>query len=107
MICNLVKVYNLRTTGFVKALELAAGSKKNPIFKWVNVIPDAYTVVHGLVIVYEVEDTHPVKGDRLRIYMRLWQQLDDMDWELQVKIVNVSGHMMECPLVKLILEHDY
>lgn len=75
-------------------------------FKWFRLIPDAYTLAHGLVIVYEVEDTHPVKGARLRDYLQLYKQLDDMDWELQVHVVSVTGHTIQIPFQHVMLVHD-
>ena len=90
VIHKLKEAHNLQTTGFKKALKVVEGN-----FKWLKVIPDCYSISNGLVLVYEVEDTHRVSYDKLMTYARLWKELDAVEWELRLVIVDIRGGRLE------------
>jgi len=68
---------------------------------WLRLIPDAYEVSHGLVVAYEVEDTHRVDATKLRAYGRLWRELDAIEWEFRLVIVDIRGGRLEPNLAQV------
>lgn len=81
------------TVGFKKALKLAIEDQVD--VTWIRIVPDAYEVRHGLVIAYEVEDTHRVDAKKLGIYSRIWSELDAIGWEFRLSIVDIRGGKVE------------
>ncbi len=51
-----------------------------------NIIPDAYVIDIEIrtAYIFEVEDTHPIKPDKLRKLSEIWCFLDALDWEIRV-----------------------
>jgi hypothetical protein len=67
-------------------------------------IPDAYRIGNRCVTVYEVEDTHRVAADKLRLYARLWSQLDAMEWDCRLVIMDIRGGVFEPNLSEVYFE---
>lgn len=66
-----------------------------------RLIPDAYEISPGLVVVYEVEDTNRVDEAKLRAYSRLWRALDEVEWELRLVILDIRGGRLEPHLAEV------
>lgn len=95
----LVKHPGSRTRGFKRSVtESLDGQLELP---WLRIVPDLYEVSPGLVIAYEVEDTHRVDRSKLRAYARLWAALDELDWELRLVIVDIRGGRLEPNLAEV------
>lgn len=90
-IIELVIDQKAHTRGFRKRLEKATEAS----FAWWKMIPDAYQLGAGLVIAYEVEDTHRVSMEKLRAYGRLWAELDELGWELKLVVQDIRGGTWE------------
>jgi len=61
--------------------ELIAGNR---------IIPDACLIdrEQRAVYLFEIEDTHPLKPEKLRKLSAIWFRLDCLDWELRVFLVD-------------------
>lgn len=68
---------------------------------WVRLVPDAFDVSSGLVVAYEVEDTHRVDRSKLRAYARLWFELDSVEWEFRLVILDIRGGRLEPNLAEV------
>ncbi len=68
---------------------------------WVRLVPDAFEVSPGLVVAYEVEDTHRVDRTKLRAYARLWAELDATEWEFRLVILDIRGGRLEPNLTEV------
>lgn len=68
---------------------------------WVRLVPDAFEVSPGLVVAYEVEDTHRVDRVKLRAYARLWSELDATEWEFRLVILDIRGGRLEPNLTEV------
>lgn len=55
-----------------------------------RIIPDAYLleVEHKTVYLFEIEDTHPIRPEKLRKLSRIWFRLDCLDWELRIFLLD-------------------
>lgn len=55
-----------------------------------RIIPDAYLLEaeHKTVYLFEIEDTHPIKPEKLRRLSAIWFRLDCLDWELRVFLLD-------------------
>lgn len=68
---------------------------------WVRVVPDAYEISPGLVVAYEVEDTHRVDAAKMRVYARIWREFDAIDWEFRLVIMDIRGGRVEPNLAQV------
>ena len=61
-------------------------------------LPDAYLVdaSDGVVVCYEVEDTHHLNRHKIRGYGRLWFALDEMGWDLHLITYDAYGNPRIC-----------
>ncbi len=96
---------NAKTTGFRKAVAEHYfddyGIEVGDQLDWLSIIPDAYEVSQGLLIAYEVEDTHRVSDDKMRLYARLWSGLRDMECsEFRLVIMDIRGGRCEPDLAR-------
>lgn len=59
-----------------------------------GVLPDAYriNVTAKKVTVFEVEDTYPLSWEKVDRYLALFWMLDNYDWDLEIVVVDRSGH---------------
>lgn len=64
-------------------------------------MPDAYEVSAGLVVAYEVEDTHRVDAAKMRVYARIWREFDDIGWEFRLVIMDIRGGRVEPNLAEV------
>lgn len=90
----------IRTSGFKGALlaeyERLTGEDLTDAIRWFRAIPDAYEVSDGIAVAYEVEDTHRVDNDKMRLYARLWDALDALEvLEFRLVIVDIRGGAIE------------
>lgn len=93
LVAKLVRTAHAKTSGFRKSVEQALEIPGE--LMWFTLIPDAYTIAHRHVTIYEVEDTHRVNADKLECYAQLWGQLHTMDVEVQLKILDIRGGVYE------------
>ncbi len=82
-----------KTKGFRGTIEKLAEDQLD--LAWVRVVPDAYQASAGLVIAFEVEDTHRVDRTKLRVYGRLWAEFDSIGWEFRLVIIDIRGGRLE------------
>ena len=90
----------IRTAGFKAALlgefEEQTGESIRADVAWLRIIPDAYEVSDGLVVAYEVEDTHRVDRAKMDLYARLWNGLDAAEvLEFRLVIIDIRGGRLE------------
>lgn len=83
-----------RTTGFRRTL--LERVEESDAFPWLTIVPDAYEVSSsGLVLAYEVEDTHRLTPEKLEVYARLWSELDERGLELRLVVIDIRGGRWE------------
>lgn len=49
-------------------------------------------MVQKPVFIFEVEDTHPIKPDKLRKLSEIWFRLDSINWEMRVFLIDRYMH---------------
>ena len=59
-----------------------------------NIVPDAYLIdlAKKSIFLFEVEDTHPIKPEKLRKLANIWFHLDCLCWELRVFLIDRYMH---------------
>lgn len=88
-----------RTRGFRAALAPYVDTDLG----WCRVLPDAFLVRPGYVVVFEVEDTHRVDAAKLSIYARLWRELANHEVDLELKIIDIRGGCLDADLEAIYL----
>jgi hypothetical protein len=86
----------IKRVGFRASVERASEGQVD--LHWLRIIPDAFLVTNGLVVAYEVEDTHRVDASKMKAYAKLWKLLDDVEWEMRLVIMDIRGGTMEADL---------
>lgn len=64
-------------------------------FEWWfdGIYPDAHKIMaeDKTILVYEIEDTHPLPIDKIKRYAELWFDLDSCDWSFVVIVMDRYG----------------
>jgi hypothetical protein len=99
------------TKGFAKAMRAIPDVGDDPELSPENLprmIPDGYVIDHEnrAVIVFEVEDTHPMNREKLSKYWWLWWVLDEYFWSLVVVVCDRYGRGGAIDLYELGMAHD-
>lgn len=87
------------TQGFKRKLRVTLEDQAD--VSWLRLVPDAHEVSQGLVVAYEVEDTHRVDSAKMRAYARLWRELDAIEWEFRLVILDIRGGRLEPNLAQV------
>jgi hypothetical protein len=90
---------NLKRGGFSKAVRNACEGECVP--KPIGIIPDGWfeeriTQPHGFVlrtfVAIEIEDTHPLSREKLKLYCDVWDLLDFCSCDLRLFVFDRYGH---------------
>lgn len=80
----------VRRRHFAKALSVVSDSRV--LYAAARgIIPDAYEVADGVVTIFEVADTHPIRASKAERIADLFDELEEYGWELWVTVLDYMG----------------
>lgn len=84
---------NVRDKGFPKSVAALQPDSRYFAECARRIRPDAFKIVDGVVTIYEVVDTHPIRPAKAEHIAELADELDDIGLELAVLTLDYTGHV--------------